>query len=173
MGKEYIYIVQALLEPSKCKIGKTADLDRRLAEYNNMTGKSQENFYQYLFTCEVADMAKVEKDIAKEFADFREQKSREIYFYNKPLFEKYVNFIKSHKLFTEEIFVKKLEPKEIVKIIKRITPSLEDRGLSQKDLMQKAQRVENDEFYTRYEDVEKELSMYDKSIWKDKVVFCN
>jgi hypothetical protein len=39
--------------------------------------------------------------------------------------------------------------------------------------MQKAKRVDNDEFYTRYEDVEKELSMYDKKIWKNKTVFCN
>jgi hypothetical protein len=31
----------------------------------------------------------------------------------------------------------------------------------------------NDEFYTRYEDVEKELSMYDKSVWNNKTIFCN
>ncbi|MDR2692218.1 MAG: GIY-YIG nuclease family protein [Dysgonamonadaceae bacterium] len=48
-----------------------------------------------------------------------------------------------------------------------------NRGLSPKDIMEKAKKVENDEFYTRYEDVEKELSMYDKSVWKDKTVFCN
>jgi hypothetical protein len=30
MAKQYIYIVQASLEPSKCKIGKTNDLERRL-----------------------------------------------------------------------------------------------------------------------------------------------
>jgi hypothetical protein len=39
--------------------------------------------------------------------------------------------------------------------------------------LQKAQKINNDEFYTRYEDVEKELSMYNKNIWKNKVVFCN
>ena len=39
--------------------------------------------------------------------------------------------------------------------------------------MQKAQRINNDEFYTRFEDVEKELSMYSKSVWKNKTVFCN
>jgi len=44
--------------------------------------------------------------------------------------------------------------------VRKATPSLEERGLSQKDVLQKAQRTENDEFYTRYEDVEKELSMY-------------
>ena len=26
---------------------------------------------------------------------------------------------------------------------------------------------------TRYEDIEKELSMYPKNIWKNKTVFCN
>jgi len=59
------------------------------------------------------------------------------------------------------------------KIVHRTTPSLEERGVSRKDLLQKAQKIKNDEFYTRYEDVEKELSMYPKSIWKNKVVFCN
>jgi hypothetical protein len=39
--------------------------------------------------------------------------------------------------------------------------------------LQKAQKVQNDEFYTRFEDVEKELSMYNKSTWKNKTVFCN
>ena len=45
--------------------------------------------------------------------------------------------------------------------------------MSRRELLQKAKKVKNDEFYTRYEDVEKELSMYDKNIWQDKVVFCN
>jgi hypothetical protein len=45
--------------------------------------------------------------------------------------------------------------------------------LSPKDVLQKAKKANNDEFYTRYEDVEKELSMYPKKIWKNKVVFCN
>jgi hypothetical protein len=104
--KQYIYVVQALLEPSKCKIGKTNNLERHLKEYNNMTGKSQENIYRYLFTCEVKDMSKVEKDIKDKYYDLREGKSREIYFYNPSLFEKYVEFIKFHELFVEEIFIK-------------------------------------------------------------------
>jgi len=33
-------------------------------------------------------------------------------------------------------------------IVKRTTPSLEERGITQKEVMQKAQRVDNDEFYT-------------------------
>jgi len=73
----------------------------------------------------------------------------------------------------ENRYIKKDDKKQIVKITKMIAPSLEERGLTQKDVMQKAQKVKNDEFYTRYEDVVRELDMYPKSIWKNKVVFCN
>jgi predicted GIY-YIG superfamily endonuclease len=170
---QYIYIVQASLEPSKCKIGKTNDLERRLKEYNNMTGKSKDNVYHYLFTCQVKNMARLEKDIKDKFVHLREEKSKEIYFYTSYWFDEYVNFIKAHKSFVKEIFIKKDDKKPVVKIIKKTTPSLEERGLTQKDIMQKAQKVKNDEFYTRYEDVEKELNMYPKSTWKNKVVFCN
>ncbi|MDR2694122.1 MAG: GIY-YIG nuclease family protein, partial [Chitinispirillales bacterium] len=149
-ANQYIYIVQASLEPSKCKIGKTNDLDRRLKEYNNMTGKSQENVYRYLFTCEVKDMARVESAVKKEFFEVREDAAKEIYFYTIHLFKKYVDFIKSHKLFVKEIFIKEDDNGQIVKIVKKTTPSLAVRGLSPKDVMQKAQKVKNDEFYTRY-----------------------
>jgi predicted GIY-YIG superfamily endonuclease len=173
MAKQYIYIIQASLEPSKCKIGKTNDLERRLKEYNNMTGKSKENVYHYLFTCEVKDMAEVENDIKEKYSALREEKSREIYFFNSELFKQYVTFIQAHKMFVKEIFIKTDDKKQIVKIVKKTTPSLEERGITKKDVMQKAKRTDNDEFYTRYEDVEKELPMYDKKIWKDKTVFCN
>ncbi|MGL6225970.1 MAG: adenine-specific methyltransferase EcoRI family protein [Thermoguttaceae bacterium] len=173
MEKQYIYIVQALLEPSKCKIGKTNDLERRLKDYNTMTGKSKENPYQYLFACEVKNMAHVENAIKERYSSLREEKSREIYFYNSALFSDYVTLIKSHRFFVREILIKTDEKQQIIKVIKKTTPSLEERGLSQKAVLQKAQKLDNDEFYTRYEDVEKELSMYKKSIWKNKVVFCN
>lgn len=174
MKHEYIYIVQARLEPSKCKIGKTNDLERRLKEYNNMTGKSKENIYNYLFCCEVKDMSALENEIKKKFSTLREEKSKEIYFYNSPLFEDYIKFIKSNKLFIKEIYTKsKDEILKKVKIVKKTTPTLKERGLSRKDILQKAQKVNNDEFYTRIEDIEKELSMYDKRIWKNKTVFCN
>jgi len=171
--KQYIYIVQASLEPAKCKIGKTNDLDRRLKEYNNMTGKSKDNIYRYLFTCEVKDMAQLENAIKEQFSHLREEKSKEIYFYNSTLFKGYIKFIKSHKMFVKEIFIKTEDKKQIVKIVKKTTPSLEERGISQKDVLQRAQRINNDEFYTRNEDVKKELSMYNKSVWKNKTVFCN
>ena len=175
--KQYIYIVQSSSEKTKCKIGKTKDLEQRLKTYNtNKTGNSADAAvtFQYLFTCEVADMTQVENDIKKEFKEDREINSREIYFYNSAKFEKYVSFIKSHKLFIKEIFVR-TEPKPTIKeiIVRKTTPSLDKRELSPKDIMQLAKRTKNDEFYTRYEDIEKEIGMYDKSIWKDKVVFCN
>jgi hypothetical protein len=103
----------------------------------------------------------------------REKKGKEIYFFNPGLFENYVKFIKEHKLFIKEIFIKAADKRQVVKIVKKTTPSLEDRGMTRKDVMQKAQKIKNDEFYTRYEDVEKELSMYAKSVWKNKTVFCN
>jgi hypothetical protein len=172
-GKQYIYIVQATLEPSKCKIGKTNDLERRLKEYNNMTGKSKENIYQYLLTCEVKDMSTVESDLKHEFITLREEKSKEIYFFNAHWFNEYVKYIKSHPLFIKDTFVKTEEKKVITKIVKRTTPSLEERGVTRKELLQKAQKINNDEFYTRLEDVEKELTLYPKNIWKDKTIFCN
>jgi hypothetical protein len=172
-AKQYIYIVQSSKETTKCKIGKTNDLERRLKEYNNMTGKSKETVYQYLFTGEVKNMTQVENDIKEKYSNLREEKSKEIYFYNSALFKHYVTFIQTHTLFVKELFIKQAEKKETVRIIKKTTPSLEDRGITQRDVLQKAQKADNDEFYTRYEDVELELSMYDKKIWKNKVVFCN
>jgi len=56
---------------------------------------------------------------------------------------------------------------------KRTAPTLEERGVSQKEILQKAQKINNDEFYTRMEDILKELPLYNKSIWKNKTVFCN
>jgi len=170
---QYLYIVQSSLEPSKCKIGKTNDLERRLKEYNNMTGTSKENVYEYLFACKVRNMTRLEKNIRDQYVHLREAKSKEIYFFNPLLFEGYVNFIKSHKSFVDEIVIKRDHKTPIVKIIKKTAPTLEERGLTTKEILQKAQQIKNDEFYTRVEDVEKELEMYSKSVWKNKVVFCN
>ena len=173
--QEYIYIMQSLLEPTTCKIGKTGNLDERLNTYNRQTGKSKANNSQYLFTCEVSDMTQVENDIKNEFKRFKEKKATttEIYLFNEYFFADYVNFIKTHPLFIKEEFIKKEELKVTEKIIKRETPSLKERKLTPRDIMQRAKKVENDEFYTQYEDVEKEIEMYDKNIWKDKCVFCN
>jgi hypothetical protein len=138
-----------------------------------MTGKSKDNVYQYLFTCEVKDMTQVENDIKKAFSHTRAENKKEIYLYNPHFLKVYTDFIKSHSLFLKEIYIQITKKAEVVKIIKKTTPSLEERGITRKEVMQKAQKVKNDEFYTRYEDVEKEIAMYDKAIWRDKVVFCN
>jgi hypothetical protein len=172
-GKQFLYIVQSSLEPAKCKIGITDNLERRLKEYNATTGQSKDNIYTYLFTCEVKNMREIENDIKNNFPHLREQSSREIYFYNAPLFEMYVSFIRSHPAFICETFIKPTEKKTVVKIVKKTTPSLQERGMSKRDVMQRAKKVKNDEFYTRYEDVEKEIEMYPLEIWQDKCVFCN
>jgi hypothetical protein len=138
-----------------------------------MTGKSKENIYQFLFSCEVKNMAQVENDLKEKYSTLREEKSKEIYFYNKELFNHYVTFIKTHPMFVKEIFIKTEPKKHITKIVKRTKPTLEERGLTTKEVMEKAKKANNDEFYTRYEDVEKELEMYPKSIWKNKTIFCN
>ncbi|WP_324729855.1 GIY-YIG nuclease family protein [Helicobacter felis] len=96
-------MVQSSLEPSKCKIGITNDLKRRLKEYNSITGQSQENTYSYLFTCEVANMRAIEQDIKNNFAHLREVHTREIYFYNPSLLENYLSYIKAHPDFIAQI----------------------------------------------------------------------
>ncbi|MDR1837226.1 MAG: GIY-YIG nuclease family protein, partial [Treponema sp.] len=131
--KQYIYIVQSSKELTKCKIGITNNLERRLKEYNNMTGKSKDNVYQYMMTCEVKDMATVENDIKYEFITLREEKSKEIYFFNTHWFHEYVKFIKSHSSFVKETFIKTEDKTQIVKIVKKTTPSLKERGITQKD----------------------------------------
>lgn len=118
-------------------------------------------------------MREIENDIKRQFPHLREQSSREIYFYNAALFDSYVDFIRSHKHFKTEIFLKPEEKKTVVRIVKKTTPSLKERGMSRKDVMERAKKVNNDEFYTRYEDVEKEVSMYPADTWKGKCVFCN
>ncbi|WP_197271605.1 GIY-YIG nuclease family protein, partial [Helicobacter ailurogastricus] len=105
MPKQYLYLVQSSLEPSKCKIGITHDLKRRLKEYNSVTGQSQENTYSYLFTCEVANMRQIEQDIKNAFAHLREVQTREIYFYNPSLFENYLSYIKAHPLFLAQVSI--------------------------------------------------------------------
>ena len=177
--KEYIYIVQSSTESLWCKIGITGDLDERLKTYNrHKTGKSKDNIYRYLFVCEVSDMRQVEKDITERFKLFRQDSKAEIYLCSKEMFANYVKFIKEHKLFIKEINLepeknKEVEIVKIEKIVKKETPSLKKRELTPKDVMQKAKKVADDEFYTRYEDIEKEIAMYSQEIWKDKCVFCN
>lgn len=169
--KQYLYIVQAAKELNRCKIGVTSDLARRLKEYNSTTGISAENAYSYLFTCEVSDMKQIEQDIKNHFIGFREQENREIYFYNKILFESYVSFILGHSCFISRLEYKTPKNKKTTKPL--TTPSMSERGVTRRLLLDKARIAKNDEFYTRYEDVEREFANYPLKIWKDKCVFCN
>jgi len=166
---QYIYIVQASNEKTKCKIGLTSDLDERLKSYNRQeTGKSSDAVFSFLFACKVSDMRQVERDFLDEFRRLREQPRTEMLFYNTELFGDYVNFIKEHPLFIKEVFFEKVETEnkvvEVIKVIKKDTPSLKERELTPEQIMKKARRISDDEFYTRFEDIEKEVSMYDKSI---------
>ncbi|ECL5232449.1 DNA methyltransferase [Campylobacter upsaliensis] len=169
--KQYLYIAQGSLEPSKCKIGITNDLNRRLKEYNSTTGVSAENSYSYLFAAEVSDMKALEQDIKNQFPYLRELEKREIYFYNLSLFDMYVDFIQSSEHFLKKVLFKDPKKPNIVK--PKAVPSMKERGVTRKTLLDKAMRVKDDEFYTRMEDIEAELAMYPTKIWKDKVVFCN
>ena len=170
--KQYIYIAQSSTEALWCKIGMTGDLEERLKDYNRQrTGKSKDNIYHYLFTCDVKDMRQVEKDITEKFKLFRQESKTEIYLCTPEALEEYIKFIKAHPLFIEEVVYEK--DTQQIKYSTKTSPPLKERGKTKKDIMERAKRVKNDEFYTRYEDIEKEIAMYNKNIWKDKVVFCN
>ena len=171
--KRYIYIVQQRQEVSKCKIGITADLEQRLSAYNATTGIPKDNPFVYLFTAEVKDAHKVENDLKATFRRLREVKSHEIYFYNEDLFQEYVDYIKSHPDFVVEIPSEVKDKIKTIVVVKTEKKSLQERKVTRKDIMQTAQKTQNDEFYTRYEDIEKEIAMYDQRIWKNKIVFCN
>ena len=114
-------------EKNTCKIGKTSDLEGR---YSNLTGVSDNVKFEYIFACEVSNMAQVERVITKEFRRYREKKSREIYLFNEYLFENYVKFIKAHPLFIEEIFLETEDKKDEIKYVKKTTPTLKLRGLT-------------------------------------------
>lgn len=169
--KQYLYIAQGSLEPSKCKIGITNDLNRRLKEYNSTTGISAENSYSYLFAAEVSDMRALEQDIKKQFPYLRELEKREIYFYNPSLFDMYVNCVVASPYFIKKIALKENKKSNIIKA--KTQPTMKERGFTRKELIERAKRIKDDEFYTRIEDIEAELAMYPAKIWKDKVVFCN
>ena len=161
--KQYIYIVKSELEKITCKIGATRNIEERLKDYNS-TGKSITNFHQCLFAAEVSDMFQIEKDLKEEYPMLREKPDREMYFFNDGLFETYVKFFRDHPNFIKEIFIRVDPKKKEIKYVKKTTPTLKERELSRKDVMQKAKKIADDEFYTRYEDVEKEIKMYDKSV---------
>ena len=48
---------------------------------------------------------------------------------------------------------------------------IDRRYEKQNEKLQKAKKVKNDEFYTQYSDIKKELEHYDKDKFKDKVIY--
>ena len=163
METQFIYIVKEDIVTNSCKIGATSDIEQRLKQYNG-SGKTITNLFQCLFAAEVSDMFQLERDLKEEFSVLREKPDREMYLFNNKLFEMYVKFITEHPLFIKEIFIRVDPNKKEIKYLKKTTPTLKEREITRKDVMQKAKKVADDEFYTCYEDIEKEISMFDKSI---------
>lgn len=61
-------------------------------------------------------MKEIEDAIKKQFPHLREQASREIYFYNAALFNQYVDFIKAHPLFKQELSLTPTTEKKSLKL---------------------------------------------------------
>ena len=106
-SKQYIFIAQSTSVTSECRIGLSNNLDKHLSAYNDKKRKSADNEYRYVFVCEVNDMAEIMNDIREQFHLYRIPSDEEIYFLNELLFEMYADFIKSHPLFEEVLFVVK------------------------------------------------------------------
>jgi len=168
---KFIYIAQNNQEKSWCKIGRTKNLQNRLNDYQGQSGQSTDKKWDYLYCCEVSDDVAVEKDIKHSLGEYRQNPKEEIFFYSKGLHEKYVAFIRNHKLLIREIEWKNPTKKEKLKIVKR--PTLKASGDTRLIILNRAKNQDNDEFYTIREDVEKELNSYELSLWQDKVVLCN
>ena len=109
--KHFLYIGRYDKDQSTVKIGIASDLERRRKEYNSATGISKSNRFYFLCTFEVKDARKIENDIKKEFGTLRENGSQEVYFCNNYFLEKYVEFIKQHKLFVKVLPVAKEDEK--------------------------------------------------------------
>lgn len=116
-------------------------------------------------------MRAVEQEVKGKCSHLREQGNREIYFYNPSLFDLYVDSICASPHFLKKVAFKEAKKARIQKPTAK--PTMKERGVTRKTLLDKAMKIQDDEFYTRMEDVEKELAMYPAKIWKDKVVFCN
>lgn len=176
---QFIYIAQPSIpsanrnnQTAYCKVGYTKNLRNRLKDYQSQSGQSTDVVWNYLYAVEVSDMKVVETDFKKKFHTQRQKSNEEIFFFNQDLYNQYVDFIRNHKLTHKEISItKKVLSKEVIR--KKKAVSLKESGDTRVKIINRAKKVDNDEFYTLLEDVEKELNCYDVNIWKDKIVFCN
>jgi len=126
--KQYVYIAQSLQYASFGKIDLTDNYNSRIKALNK-----QENIYRYVFICEVRDMALVDYDTRAKFWDYKVDNDEvDVFFLNEYLFEMYVEFIRSHPLFVNEVFIMKnpfIEQK-----VKEATPSSEGETSQQMSL---------------------------------------
>jgi len=104
---QHIYIAQSLLESEFCQIGLANNLKGKLKIINSK-GTSKNDIYRYVFTCKVKDMIEVDYDTRKNFWDFKINDDDQDTFWlsNEEIFKKCVEFIKSHPLFIEQIYIK-------------------------------------------------------------------
>ncbi len=196
MSPEYIYI--KLVDNSSVHIGTTISLEKRYKahadEYNNEVKP-----YLHIFECNKETGHNIEADIKKEFKKYLIE--REIYNYSPILEKEYKSFLSKHKdiikQLTEEEVIEinnkitgkndkaKMVLKKIPKAYKRNVAKGET---SYKNILHEAKRkakyiqhdntnskiIDQDECYTRYEDIEKMIEEPQIAIqFKDKCVFCN
>jgi hypothetical protein len=130
--KQYIFIIQSLQDASECKIGLTDYLE---ATIKNITDETKENVHRFIFICEVREMIDIWNDIREKFFTYRvpkADKKDEVYFLNDELFEIYVEYIKSHPLFVDEMAI--MKNINIEKIERKTTPPSENEDFQQMTL---------------------------------------
>ena len=187
---EYIYIRQ--VNQTSVHIGRTTDLEQR---YRLGADQLEEDFNDYIcaFECNEGSGQQIENDIKKEFKKYNIE--REIYNYSAGLLTDYKKFLSKHKNIVRELsedeVLKYNKSKQDVKVVvkrenKIVSRDTTKKGQSRVDIMNSSQRIakaiqrnndvskytEHDEFYTRYEDIEKMVEEV-KEQFNDKVVFCN
>ena len=187
---EYIYIRE--VNQTSVHIGRTADLEQR---YRLGADQLEEDFNDYLcaFECNEGSGQQIENDIKKEFKKYNIE--REIYNYSTGLLQDYRSFLSKHKDIVRELSEEEVlkynksnkDVKFVIKVQEKPTGrDLKKLGLTRKKIMQQSQRTakaiqknndvskytEHDEFFTRYEDIEKIVEEF-KDQFKGKVVFCN
>ena len=191
---EYIYIRQ--VNQSSVHIGRTTDLEER---YKLQADQTIEDFKEYLhiFECENGKGIEVEKDVKNKFKEYIANKNNknEQYLWNDILQEKYTHYLRTHKyiirqLEEDEVLKYNKDKNDIKVIVKKVketqTRSVADGKTSYKDILNNAKTksksiqkdntnskfIDQDECYTRYEDVVKMVEEV-KEQFKNKVVFCN
>ena len=177
------------------KVGSTIDWKTRYKpQPDQLTEEFEDNEYIAVFECNVGTMFQIEADFRKQFKENNVE--REIYSSTSILLDKYIKWLSKHKDIISQIPDDELQKfnnknKQEVKVVikkehKIISRNTKIKGQSRVDIMNASQKIakaiqknndvskytEHDEFYTRYEDIEKMIDEV-KEQFKGKVVFCN